>query len=47
MPPPLRPLTPDEQACVSRTVQHLMDITYTDEGQLQPIQMVPMEWLSF
>ena len=45
--PRFRPLTPDEQACVSRTVQHLMDITYTDEGQLQPIQMVPMEWLDY
>ena len=45
--PRFRPLTPDEQACVSRTVQHLMDITYTDEGQLQPIRMVPMEWLDY
>lgn len=43
--PRFRPLTSDEQACVSKTVQHLMDITYTDDGQLQPIQMVPMEWL--
>ena len=24
-----------------------MDITYTDEGQLQPIRMVPMEWLDY
>lgn len=45
--PRFRPLTPDEQACVSRTVQHLMDITYTDEGQLQPVRMVPMEWLDY
>ena len=45
--PRFRPLTPDEQAAVSRAVQHLMDITYTDEGQLQPIQMVPMEWLDY
>lgn len=45
--PRFRPLTDDEQACVSRTVQHLMDITYTDEGQLQPIRMVPMEWLDY
>ena len=45
--PRFRPLTAEEQACVSRTVQHLMDITYTDEGQLQPIQMVPMEWLDY
>ena len=36
-----------EQATVSRTVQHLMDITYTDDGQLQPIRMVPMEWLDY
>ena len=45
--PRFRPLTPEEQAVVSRTVQHLMDITYTDEGQLQPIRMVPMEWLDY
>lgn len=45
--PRFRPLTPEEQACVSKTVQHLMDITYTDEGQLQPIRMVPMEWLDY
>ena len=69
--PRFRALTPDEQATVSRTVQHLMDITYTDEGcdlasaegarslcragagstvghgQLQPIRMVPMEWLDY
>jgi hypothetical protein len=45
--PRFRPLTPDEQAAVSRAVQHLMDITYTDEGQLQPVRMVPMEWLDY
>ncbi len=43
--PRFRSLTSDEQAAVSKAVQHLMDITYTDEGQLHPIQMVPMEWL--
>ena len=45
--PRFRPLTADEQAVVSRAVQHLMDITYTDEGQLQPVIMVPMEWLDY
>ena len=45
--PQFRPLTPDEQAAVSRAVQHLMNITYTDEGQLQPVRMVPMEWLDY
>ena len=45
--PRFRPLTSDEQAAVSRAVQHLMDITYTDEGQLQPVVMVPMEWLDY
>ena len=45
--PRFRPLTADEQAVVSRAVQHLMDITYTDEGQLQPVVMVPMEWLDY
>ncbi len=43
--PHFRPLTPEEQAVISNTVQHLMDITYTDEGQLQPVRMVPMEWM--
>ena len=43
--PRFRPLTPEEQAAVSKTVQHLMDITYNDDGQLQPLLMVPMEWL--
>lgn len=45
--PRFRPLSDDEQACVDKTVNHLMDITYTDEGQLQPIHMVPMEWLDY
>lgn len=45
--PRFRSLTPEEQACATKTVQHLMDITYTDEGQLQPIRMVPMEWLDY
>ena len=45
--PRFRSLTPEEQAAVSRAVQHLMDITYTDEGQLQPVRMVPMEWLDY
>lgn len=43
--PRFRPLTSEEQSAVSKAVQHLMDITYTDEGQLQPIRMVPMGWL--
>ena len=43
--PRFRPLTSEEQSAVSKAVQHLMDITYTDEGQLKPIRMVPMGWL--
>ncbi len=43
--PHFRPLTDDEQAAVNHAVQHLMRITYTDEGQLQPVKMVPMEWM--
>ena len=45
--PRFRPLTDEEQAVVSQTVGHLMDITYSPEGQLQPVRMVPMEWLDY
>jgi len=45
--PRFRALTDEEQDTVDRTIQHLMDITYTDDGLLQPIHMVPMEWLDY
>ena len=45
--PQFRPLTEEEQAEVSRTVKHLMDLTYSPDGQLQPIHVVPMEWLDY
>ena len=43
--PKFRALTDEEQAVIDQTVKHLMDITYTDDGQLQPVHTVPMEWL--
>ena len=45
--PQFRPLTEEEQAEVSRTVKHLMDLTYSPDGQLKPIHVVPMEWLDY
>lgn len=45
--PRFRPLSDEEQATVNAAVQQLMDITYTDDGGLQPVTMVPMEWLDY
>jgi len=43
--PRFRCLTDSEQALVQRTVNRLMDSTYTEDGQLQPTHLVPMEWM--
>jgi len=43
--PVFRPLSDDQQQLVSTTVDRLMRETYTDEGALQPIHEVPMEWM--
>ena len=43
--PRFRPLTDEEQTVVNSTVQHLMNLTYAPDGQLQPIHVVPMEWM--
>jgi len=43
--PRFRNLTDDERRVVETAVQQLMDATYTDTGLLQPVTMVPMEWM--
>lgn len=45
--PRFRPLTDEEQTVVNSTVQHLMNLTYAPDGQLQPIHVVPMEWMDY
>ena len=43
--PRFRPLTPAEEQAVEGVVEHLMDITYGPDGQLQPTVEVDMGWL--
>lgn len=43
--PVFRPQTPEECALVSKTVDVLMSETYGEDDTLQPIHMVPMEWI--
>ena len=43
--PHFRPLTDEEQTEINDTVQHLMNLTYAPDGQLQPVHVVPMEWM--
>lgn len=43
--PRFRHLTEEEQRLVNSTVKRLMDITYTEDGYLQPTLTVPMEWM--
>ena len=43
--PQFRPLTDEEQAEVNSAVEHLIDLTYAPDGQIQPIHVVPMEWM--
>ena len=45
--PHFRPLTDEEQTEINDTVQHLMNLTYAPDGQLQPIHVVPMEWMDY
>ena len=45
--PRFRPLTDGEQTEINDTVQHLMNLTYAPDGQLQPIHVVPMEWMDY
>ena len=45
--PHFRALTDEEQKVVDETVRHLMDITYADDGSIQPTVLVPMEWLDY
>lgn len=44
--PLFRQQTAAERALVERTVQKLMDETYTDDDLLQPIHEIPVDWLS-
>lgn len=43
--PQFRPQTPEEKETVDRTVEQLMAETYADDDTLQPIHVVPMEWM--
>lgn len=44
-PPVFRPLTAEEDQLVEKTIQQLMEATYTQEGLLQPTHQVEMDWL--
>lgn len=44
--PLFRQQTSDEKALITRTVQQLMNETYTDEDLLQPTHLVDMDWIN-
>lgn len=44
--PMFRQQTKDERAIVQKTIQQLMDETYTEDDLLQPVHEVPMEWIN-
>ncbi len=44
--PMFRPQTQEERSIVQKTVQQLMDETYTDDDLIQPVHMVDMEWIN-
>lgn len=43
--PRFRPLTERESQEVDSTVDRLMASTYTDDGLLQPVHLIPMRWI--
>ncbi len=43
--PRFRPLTELENQTVNATVEQLMASTYTDEGMLQPVHLIPTRWI--
>ena len=43
--PVFRPQTKEEKAEIESTVKQLMEETYTTEDTLQPVHVVPMEWM--
>lgn len=43
--PRFRPLTELENREVNDTVDRLMSSTYTEDGMLQPVHLVPMRWI--
>lgn len=45
--PQFRPLTEEELAVVNATVKQLMEITYGENGTIQPVHTVPMEFLDY
>lgn len=44
--PMFRQQTAEEKALITRTVQQLMDETYTENDLLKPVHMVDMEWIN-
>lgn len=44
--PLFRQQTAEEKSLVSRTVQQLMDETYTEDDLLQPTHLIDMEWIN-
>ena len=43
--PVFQQITPDQQKLLQQTVDQLMHETYTDDGTIQPIHEVKMDWL--
>ncbi len=43
--PVFREMTPEQNDVIQGTVNRLMSETYTEDGRLQPIHEVPMQWL--
>lgn len=43
--PVFQTITPEQQQTINATVDRLMRETYTDEGSLQPVHEVPMQWI--
>ena len=43
--PVFQQITPEQQKLLQQTVDQLMHETYTEDGTIQPIHEVPMDWL--
>lgn len=43
--PRFRPLSDEEKGEVDDAIDRLMSTTYTDDGELQPIHIIPMDWI--
>lgn len=44
--PDFKPISEEDAAYIDLTVKKLMDDTYTEDDKLQPIHIVPMEWMA-